>query len=267
MLSSFSLGESRRFMRAMHRDTCAFIGSVRSGAQKRDWRRKRRGTSTSERPGAAPAHSANASDKWERCQCESGFRLSRSRIRRPATFGAPACLGRVVADGSFSRSTMTWLSGGLADREFGHWMKTLRAGESLTAPRAVITCVKVRWTICATAYGHAGACGRSHSPWSADLPIVSSTSGARPGAIPSTTNYSRSRIDAGHGGPLPRIDAGWYRNETSDWSSVHGDWVPSAKLFPQGLEATAKAIRERGLRSRGSGSKWKRRLTVDRRFR
>jgi alpha-galactosidase len=43
------------------------------------------------------------------------------------------------------------------------------------------------------------------------------------------------------------IDAGWYKTEASDWSSGHGDWVPSTKLFPQGLAATAAAIRERGL--------------------
>jgi alpha-galactosidase len=43
------------------------------------------------------------------------------------------------------------------------------------------------------------------------------------------------------------IDAGWYKSGTSDWSSGHGDWIPGAELFPQGLAATAQAIRERGL--------------------
>lgn len=43
------------------------------------------------------------------------------------------------------------------------------------------------------------------------------------------------------------IDAGWYKQEGSDWSSGHGDWTPSAALFPDGLKATADAIRERGL--------------------
>ena len=43
------------------------------------------------------------------------------------------------------------------------------------------------------------------------------------------------------------IDAGWYKLGGTVWSSTHGDWIPSQKLFPQGLEATAAAIRELGL--------------------
>ena len=43
------------------------------------------------------------------------------------------------------------------------------------------------------------------------------------------------------------IDAGWYKRDDTDWSSGHGDWIPSAKLFPNGIDATAAAIRERGL--------------------
>jgi alpha-galactosidase len=44
------------------------------------------------------------------------------------------------------------------------------------------------------------------------------------------------------------IDAGWYRSpETSVWDGTHGDWVPGDVLFPNGLEATAEAIRKRGL--------------------
>jgi alpha-galactosidase len=43
------------------------------------------------------------------------------------------------------------------------------------------------------------------------------------------------------------IDAGWYKGDVGDWGNGHGDWVPSTKLFPDGLAATAAAIRERGL--------------------
>jgi alpha-galactosidase len=43
------------------------------------------------------------------------------------------------------------------------------------------------------------------------------------------------------------IDAGWYRPGAASWDGAHGDWVPGELLFPSGLEATAAAIRERGL--------------------
>jgi alpha-galactosidase len=43
------------------------------------------------------------------------------------------------------------------------------------------------------------------------------------------------------------IDAGWYQGEGSDWTTGHGDWDPSNRLFPQGLAATAQAIRNCGL--------------------
>src|SRR5690606_1096694 len=43
------------------------------------------------------------------------------------------------------------------------------------------------------------------------------------------------------------IDAGWYKGDQGDWSNAHGDWIPSRKLFPEGLVAAAAAIRQRGL--------------------
>jgi alpha-galactosidase len=43
------------------------------------------------------------------------------------------------------------------------------------------------------------------------------------------------------------IDAGWYKKKGCEWFNSHGDWVPSAELFPDGLAATAAAIRRRGL--------------------
>ena len=43
------------------------------------------------------------------------------------------------------------------------------------------------------------------------------------------------------------IDAGWYKKKGCEWFNSHGDWVPSPELFPDGLAATAAAIRRRGL--------------------
>jgi alpha-galactosidase len=140
------------------------------------------------------------------------------------------------------------LSGGLADREFGHWMKTLAPGESLVAPPAVISCVRGNLDdLCDRLTAMQERAADAHPEVERDLPIVFNewcTTWGDPQhdkvvAIADRLKDSDVRYLV--------IDAGWYKQEGTDWSSGHGDWVPSAKLFPNGLEATAQAIRERGL--------------------
>jgi alpha-galactosidase len=140
------------------------------------------------------------------------------------------------------------LSGGLADREFGHWTKTLAAGESITMPPATIACA---------AGGLDALCDRltavqarpleSQPAVERDLPIVFNEW---------CTTWGDPRHDRvvaiadrlkGTDVRYLVIDAGWYKGEVGDWGNAHGDWTPSAKLFPDGLAATAAAIRERGL--------------------
>jgi len=43
------------------------------------------------------------------------------------------------------------------------------------------------------------------------------------------------------------IDAGWYESLSGRWIDSHGDWVVDRTAFPDGLAATAKAVRERGI--------------------
>lgn len=140
------------------------------------------------------------------------------------------------------------LSGGLADREFGHWMKTVRPGESFTTPTATLTCV---------AGGLAEACdalvatqqrGMSIQPAvERDLPIVFNewcTTWGDPSHDKLVEIADRLRdSDVTY----LVIDAGWYKTDRGEWGNAHGDWTPSPKLFPDGLKATADEIRDRGL--------------------
>jgi alpha-galactosidase len=140
------------------------------------------------------------------------------------------------------------ISGGLADREFGHWMKTLAPGESLATPPATISCVHGNLDdLCDRLTDAQDAAVEAQPEVEQDLPIVFNEW---------CTTWGDPRHDkvmaiadrlAGSEVRYLVIDAGWYKTDASDWSSGHGDWVPSAKLFPQGLAATAAAIRERGL--------------------
>ena len=140
------------------------------------------------------------------------------------------------------------ISGGIADREFGHWMKTLAPGETLTTPPAVVTCVRGNLDdLCdrLTALQHRAA--DTHPEIEHHLPIVFNewcTTWGDPrhekvAAIAKRLKGSDVRYLV--------IDAGWYKTGESSWSNGHGDWIPNSTLFPHGLEATAEAIREQGL--------------------
>lgn len=140
------------------------------------------------------------------------------------------------------------LSGGLADREFGHWMKTLAPGETFESPAAWVTCVEGGIDdLCDRLTAMQVPAAESHPAVEADLPVVVNewcTTWGDPRhdkllAIADRIKDSGVRYLV--------IDAGWYKEDGTDWSSGHGDWNPSAALFPQGLKATADAIRERGL--------------------
>ena len=140
------------------------------------------------------------------------------------------------------------LSGGLADREFGHWTATLAPGARLEAPAATLSCVAGDLDAACdrlTARQHRAA--DTHPVRERSLPIIFNewcTTWGDPSHEKLVALADRLR-----GSPVSTlvIDAGWYKTERSDWGSGHGDWEPSAKLFPQGIEAAAAAIRERGL--------------------
>lgn len=140
------------------------------------------------------------------------------------------------------------LSGGLADREFGHWTATLAPGERLDAPPAYLTCVAGDLDAACdrlTALQHRPA--DAHPVREHTLPIIFNewcTTWGDPSHAKLVALADRLQ-----GSPVNTlvIDAGWYKTETTDWGTGHGDWVPSAILFPQGIEAAAAAIRDRGL--------------------
>lgn len=140
------------------------------------------------------------------------------------------------------------LSGGLADREFGHWTATVAPGERLEAPPAYLTCaVGDLDSACdrLTALQHRAA--DTHPVREHSLPVIFNewcTTWGDPSHEKLVALADRLK-----GSPADTlvIDAGWYKPEGGDWGSGHGDWIPSAKLFPRGIEAAASAIRERGL--------------------
>lgn len=160
---------------------------------------------------------------------------------------------RLAAPGSWQievgrRGDTVGLCGGQADWELGHWMKTIPAGDTFTTHEALLT---VATTTADDACHRLTALHQrarlTHPASERDLPIVCNewcTSWGNPTHESLTAMAHRLR-----GTPVKYlvIDAGWYRADEGEWGASHGDWVVSAKLYPQGLKATLDAIRAEGL--------------------
>jgi alpha-galactosidase len=151
----------------------------------------------------------------------------------------------------FGRGGKVSLSGGLADFDFGHWRKTLAPGESFSTPRAWLTVVRGDFDECAQRLvGMQERAGVDAGAGTARLEEL------EPAANEWCTTWGRPRHElvvamadrlAGSGVKYLVIDAGWYESASGRWIDAHGDWVVDRTAFPEGLAATAKAVRERGL--------------------
>lgn len=134
--------------------------------------------------------------------------------------------------------------GGLADRDFGHWAKTIAPGERFETPRAVV----------ATGRSLSEVCDRlvkaqrpRIAPVDRDMPVIFNEYCTTWGN-PTLDNLRRTaeRLE-GSGIRYLVIDAGWYKVPGKDWSNTVGDWQPSRELFPNGIREAADMIRAHGL--------------------
>jgi alpha-galactosidase len=143
----------------------------------------------------------------------------------------------------YRRHDRAALSGGLADREFGHWMKTLAPGESFETPPAFLT---------VTTGGFDDACDRLNAaqnpdfpPEETNLPAVFNEwchSWGNPTHASVLSVADRLR---GSGVRYLVIDDGWAERK-GDMFQQNGDWRVNRTAFPGGLRETARALRERG---------------------
>ncbi len=148
----------------------------------------------------------------------------------------------------YRRDDLAAISGGLADREFGHWMKTLCAGASFTSPDAMIACVQGGLDECCDALTAAQEVPLAALPKSeVNLPVMFNEWTTSWGD-PSHRNMSKLAASLqGAGFKYLVMDAGWYKPEGGTWDSAQGDWIPNATMYPQGIRATADIIRAHGM--------------------
>lgn len=141
------------------------------------------------------------------------------------------------------------LSGGLADREFGHWMKEIRAGESFETPKAILSVCQGDIDLLCHRLVSAGEKYVEAGPEEEqNLPIIFNEYCTTWGC-PSHENIAGT-IDAirNKGFDYFVIDCGWFKEDDVPWDISMGDYNVSDTLFPEGLDKTVSLIRDAGMR-------------------
>ena len=140
------------------------------------------------------------------------------------------------------------LSGGLADREMGHWQKTVAPGASFSAPPAVLSTVQGDLDdLCARLVEMQLPAAEAAPESEQELPVICNEWCTSWGDPQHDNLIKMAERLQGSGVRYLVIDAGWYKGDAGVWHLAQGDWQANPRLFPQGLAATAQAIRERGL--------------------
>ena len=146
----------------------------------------------------------------------------------------------------YRRDDWVALSGGLADREFGHWFKVIQPGETFSGPQAVVACVQGDLDALCQRLTHVQHHAAATAPGvEVDLPIIYNDWPTNWGQPSHESIVAIAERLQGTPTKYLVIDAGWYG--VGEWMQKTGDWLPSQELFPRGLAATAQAIRDRGL--------------------
>ena len=158
----------------------------------------------------------------------------------------------------YNRDEKNSLSGGIADREFGHWTKELKSKQKFITPEAILTVCKnssgrtsdkLQSTIDEVGFRMTSAqmINLENVPESEkDLPIIFNEYCTSWGNPDEKEMESIAEHLKGHGIKYCVIDAGWHVKDGNDWSDI-GDWITNKTKFPSGLKKTADKIRECGM--------------------
>jgi len=150
----------------------------------------------------------------------------------------------------FRRGDDLQMSGGLADREFGHWFKIIKPGDDFTTPEAIISVCRgssadmifQRLTSELNRFVDAGPeCEQS-------LPILFNEYCSTWGS-PTQDNVTEAvNCVKEHDIDYFIIDAGWYRTDDDSWTESMGDYEVSKTFFPDGLGHIVNVIKDAGMK-------------------
>lgn len=135
------------------------------------------------------------------------------------------------------------ISGGLADRDFGHWTKTLKPGEKYEAPKALVATGSSLEDVCDKLVK---AQNPDISPVDEDMGIIFNEYCATWGN-PTIDNLKKlaDKLE-GKGIKYLVMDSGWY-SDCGDWWDYRGDWRINKKRFPNGLKELTDYIYDKGM--------------------
>ncbi len=141
------------------------------------------------------------------------------------------------------------LSGGLADREFGQWCKTLAKHESFTAPTAVITTVKGNIDAASQAIAENMRQNISLPKSEIAMPVIFNEFCISWGKPTYVDILKQIEVLKDKGIDYYVIDAGWYDDSAFEAASRLGKWEVSKKAFPNGIKAAVDAIHNCGMKA------------------
>lgn len=132
---------------------------------------------------------------------------------------------------------------GLADRDFGQWMKVLKPGESFETPEAVLVTGNSMEEVCEKMV-------RAQRP---KISLVDTKMGiafneyCATWGDPTFDSVSKACEKIAHKGfQYFTIDSGWYAQKEAWWTRI-GQWEINEERFPGGLKPTCDLIRANGM--------------------
>ena len=136
------------------------------------------------------------------------------------------------------------ITGGIADRDFGHFTATVAPGESFTAPQAVIAQGNSLYDVCDALLR---AQHPDISPMDDSMGITFNEYCTSWGNVTEESMLKICDRLAGEGIQYLVMDSGWYIDDGGYWWDNTGNWDYSPKRFPHGLKYTADYIRSKGM--------------------
>lgn len=141
------------------------------------------------------------------------------------------------------------LSGGIADRDFGHWMKIVPPAGRFLTPPAYLTVTKGGFEhVTRRLTEYQAKALQIHLVQEEDtLPVIFNEFCTTWGNPSEEKILALLDVLKGKGISYFVIDAGWHADKEKGWEKNMGDWVVSKELFPNGLRPIVEAIKDAGM--------------------
>ena len=168
--------------------------------------------------------------------------------KRQVLWGVQLCAPASWQLEFYNKDDSLCMSGGLADYDFGHWLKTLEPGEKFTTPDAYISVCKGDLEILCHRLTAMQELPLENLPKTEeDLPVQFNEWATSWGVPTHESMVAIAENLKNRGVKYLVIDAGWYKKDDIAWDNCAGDWEVCNNLFPEGLKKTADDIRAAGL--------------------